>query len=44
MVVYRFETIRPASYPNTKFAQHVHMHVVEPGRCTYFIDGTVFTD
>jgi protocatechuate 3,4-dioxygenase beta subunit len=41
---YRFETIRPASYPRTKIPQHVHMHVVEPGRCTYFIDETVFTD
>ncbi len=41
---YRFETIRPASYPNTRFAQHVHMHVVEPGRCHYFIDDVVFTD
>lgn len=41
---YRFETIRPASYPNTRFAQHVHLHVVEPGRCTYAIDEVVFTD
>jgi protocatechuate 3,4-dioxygenase beta subunit len=41
---YRFETIRPASYPATQIPQHVHMHVVEPGRCTYFIDDTVFTD
>lgn len=42
--VYRFETIRPGSYPDTQFAAHVHMHVVEPGRCHYFIDDVVFTD
>jgi len=41
---YRFDTIRPASYPNTKIAQHVHMHVVEPDRCHYFINDVVFTD
>ena len=24
--------------------QHVHMHVIEPGRCTYFIDEIHFLD
>ncbi|HEY5935087.1 MAG TPA: hypothetical protein VIU61_10645, partial [Kofleriaceae bacterium] len=41
---YRFDTIRPVGYPKTDIPQHVHMHVVEPGRCHYFIDDIVFTD
>lgn len=42
---YRFTTIRPASYPvGDPPPQHVHMHVVEPGRCHYYIDDIVFTD
>ena len=41
---YRFDTIRPASYPGTSIAQHVHMHVIEPGRCTYYIEGIHFDD
>jgi protocatechuate 3,4-dioxygenase beta subunit len=41
---YRFDTIRPGGYPNSDIAQHVHMHVIEPGRGTYFIDDVVFTD
>jgi protocatechuate 3,4-dioxygenase beta subunit len=41
---YRFDTIRPGGYPGTSVPQHVHMHVIEPGRCTYFIDDIVFSD
>jgi len=41
---YAFSTIRPASYPNSRAPQHVHMHVVEPGRCHYYIDELVFSD
>jgi protocatechuate 3,4-dioxygenase beta subunit len=41
---YRFETIRPASYPNTAIPQHVHMHVIEPECCTYWIDDIHFED
>lgn len=41
---YRFDTIRPGGYPNTTIPQHVHMHVIEPGRGTYYIDDIVFTD
>lgn len=41
---YRFDTIRPAGYPDSENEQHVHMHVIEPGRCTYYIDSIVFTD
>lgn len=41
---YRFDTIRPASYPDSDIPQHVHMHVIEPGLGTYYIDDVVFTD
>ena len=41
---YRFDTIRPAGYPGTELPQHVHMHVVEPGRCHYYLDDLLFTD
>lgn len=41
---YRFQTIRPAGYPGTPIPQHIHLHVVEPGRCTYWIDDVVFDD
>ena len=39
---YRFDTIRPAGYPNTDIPAHVHMHVIEAGRCTYYIDDIMF--
>jgi protocatechuate 3,4-dioxygenase beta subunit len=41
---YRFDTIRPGGYPGTDIPQHVHMHVIEPGRCTYYIDDIHFED
>lgn len=41
---YRFDTIRPGSYPNTRNPQHIHLHVIEPGRATYWIDEVNFTD
>jgi len=41
---YRFDTIRPAAYPDGDIPQHVHMHVLEPGRVTYYIDDIVFDD
>jgi protocatechuate 3,4-dioxygenase beta subunit len=41
---YRFDTIRPASYPNQTIPAHVHMHVIEPGCCTYWIDDIEFLD
>ena len=40
---YRFDTIRPGSYPDSNNPQHVHMHVVEP-RCHYTIEDLHFTD
>ena len=41
---YRFDTIRPAGYPDTDIPSHVHMHVIEVGRCTYYIDDLLFDD
>ena len=41
---YQFDSIRPGGYPGTSIPQHVHMHVIEPGRCTYYIDDILFTD
>ncbi len=41
---YEFETIRPAGYPGTDLPQHIHMHIIEPGRCTYYIDDVMFLD
>jgi len=41
---YTFETIRPASYPGQKVPQHIHMHVIERGCATYYIDELLFTD
>jgi protocatechuate 3,4-dioxygenase beta subunit len=41
---YRFETIRPAAYPGNSIPQHIHMHVIEPGKGTYYIDDVVFDD
>ncbi len=41
---YAFDTIRPAGYPGTDLPQHVHMHVLEFGRCTYYIDDILFDD
>ena len=41
---YRFDTIRPAGYPNTDIPVHVHMQVIEPGCCEYTIDEINFDD
>ncbi len=41
---YVFETIRPGGYPFSRDPQHIHMHVIEPGRCTYYIDDILFKD
>lgn len=41
---YAFDTIRPGGYPGTDIPEHIHLHVIEPGRCTYYIDDVVFTD
>ncbi|MCK7594845.1 hypothetical protein [Pseudomarimonas salicorniae] len=41
---YAFDSIRPASYPGSTVQQHVHMHVIEPGRCTYYLGDLLFDD
>ncbi len=41
---YVFETIRPGGYPFSRDPQHIHIHVIEPGRCTYYIDDILFKD
>ncbi len=41
---YRFETIRPGTYPSRTDPAHVHMILKEPGRREYWIDEVVFTD
>ncbi len=41
---YRFETIRPASYPDSEVPAHVHMHLIEPSCCTYYIPSIRFAD
>lgn len=41
---YWFDTIRPGAYPNGEEAEHVHMHVLEPGKGTYYIENVMFDD
>lgn len=41
---YRFDTIRPGAYPGRDIPQHVHMHVIEAGRGSYYIDDVLFDD
>ena len=39
---YRFDTIKPAPYPDQTFPAHIHLTVAEPGRPPYWIDDVVF--
>ncbi len=41
---YAFTTIRPGTYPNTKFLAHIHPTVKEPNKNEYYIDEFVFAD
>lgn len=41
---YKFYTLRPASYPNSRAPQHIHPVVKEPNRNEYYIDEYLFTD
>jgi protocatechuate 3,4-dioxygenase, beta subunit len=41
---YRFDTIRPGAYPSRNVPEHVHMHVIEPGIGTYYIENLEFQD
>jgi protocatechuate 3,4-dioxygenase beta subunit len=41
---FQVKTIRPASYPNSRAPQHIHMLVKEPGLSCYWIDDLLFDD
>lgn len=41
---YTFHTIRPGGYPGTDIPQHIHLHVIQPGCQTYYIDDVQFRD
>ncbi len=41
---YRFNTIRPGTYPSRIDPAHIHMILKEPNRQEYWIDDVVFTD
>tara|TARA_R110002167_G_scaffold310181_2_gene515047 strand:+ start:103 stop:696 length:594 start_codon:yes stop_codon:yes gene_type:complete len=41
---YSFETIRPQAYPNRSIPEHIHLHVIEPQKGTYYIDSVEFSD
>lgn len=41
---YELLTVRPGGYPGTDIPQHIHMQVIEPGRCTYYIGDVLFAD
>jgi hypothetical protein len=41
---YHFDTIRPGAYPTRDAAEHVHLHIIEPGVGTYYIDNLEFED
>lgn len=41
---YRFNTIRPAHYPDGNAPQHIHFHVIEPGKGTYNLTEIWFDD
>lgn len=41
---YRFDTIKPGSYPGRSAPAHIHMTVKEPGKQEYWIDDVVFDD
>ena len=41
---YKFHTIRPASYPNSRVTQHIHPIVKEPDKNEYYIDEFQFDD
>lgn len=41
---YEFNTIRPASYPNSRNPQHIHPIIKEEGIAPYWIDEFLFED
>lgn len=41
---FQVKSIRPASYPDSRIPQHIHMLVKEPGLTRYWIDDVWFDD
>lgn len=41
---YKFYTLRPASYPNSRAPQHIHPVIKEPNKNEYYIDEYLFKD
>ncbi len=41
---YKFYTLVPASYPNSRNPKHIHPTIKEPGKSAYWIDEYVFDD
>jgi protocatechuate 3,4-dioxygenase, beta subunit len=41
---YKFYTLRPASYPNSRAPQHIHPIIKEPSINEYWIDEYLFSD
>lgn len=41
---YRFFTLRPAAYPNSDIAAHIHLTIKEPSLNEYYIDDILFDD
>jgi protocatechuate 3,4-dioxygenase beta subunit len=41
---YKFFTLRPASYPDGRNPQHIHVTIKEPGKTEYWIDEFLFDD
>jgi len=41
---FSFHTVRPGAYPDNRIAAHIHLHVIEANRCTYYLDDVEFAD
>jgi protocatechuate 3,4-dioxygenase beta subunit len=41
---FRLDTVRPGGYPDSSLPQHIHLQVIEAGRCTYYLDDVEFAD
>ena len=41
---YEFKTVRPGGYPNSDLPEHIHLHVLEPGCATYYLEDATFDD
>ncbi len=41
---FAFTTIRPGAYPGGSEPQHIHLQVLEPNRCSYWVGDALFAD